>query len=98
MRRKRQSNRKSMLFIMFVMIMLVGVGFVQISTSYMENQEREAEVAALLEDIEREKLIQLELLKTKDEMKTRAFIEDMARDKFGLIYPDETIIDTSEAD
>lgn len=98
MRRKRQSNRKSMLFIMFVMIMLVGVGFVQISTSYMENQEREGEVAALLEDIEREKLIQLELLKTKDEMKTRAFIEDMARDKFGLIYPDETIIDTSEAD
>lgn len=97
-KRRKQSNKRSMLFIMFVMIMLVGVGFVQISTSYIENQEREREVHKLLADIEKEKLIQLELLKTKEEMKTRSFIEEMARTKFGLIYPDETIIDTSEAD
>lgn len=98
MRRRKQSNKRAMLFIMFVMIMLVGVGFVQISTSYIENQEREQEVQALLESIEQEKLIQLQLLKTKEEMKTRSFIEEMARQKFGLIYPDETIIDTTEAD
>lgn len=98
MRKKKQSNKRSMLFIMFVMIMLIGVGFVQISTSYIENQERETEAAELLESIEKEKLVQLELVKTKEEMKTRAFIEEMARSKFGLIYPDETIIDTTEAD
>lgn len=98
MRAKKQSNKKAMLFIMFVLIMLVGVGFVQISTSYMDNQEREKEVEALFYDIEKEKLLQLELLKTKEEMKTRSFIEEMARSKFGLIYPDETIIDTSEVD
>lgn len=98
MRRRKQSNKRAMLFIMFVMIMLVGVGFVQISSSYIENQEREQEVQALLQSIEQEKLIQLQLLKTKEEMKTRTFIEEMARQKFGLIYPDETIIDTTEAD
>lgn len=97
MKHRRQNNKRSMLFIMFVMIMLIGVGFVQISTSYIENKEREEEVASLLEDIELDKLVQLELLKTREEMKTRAFIEEMARTKFGLIYPDETIIDISES-
>lgn len=97
-KRRRQKNRKSMLFIMFVFMILLGVGSVQISTSYTNNQEREREVEKLIEEIEALNADKIELLKTKEEMKTRAFIEETARRKFGLIYSDEKIIDTSSSD
>jgi cell division protein FtsB len=96
MKRKKESKKKAMLFIIFVLMLLIGVGIVQISRAYMDNKEREAEVVVLMDTIKEEQLKQLELLKVKEEMKTRAFIEKTARSKFGLIYPDETLIDIAE--
>lgn len=98
MKRRKKPNTRSMLFIIFVLILLVGIGFVQISNAYLDNEKRQTEVVLLEEAIKKEKLNQLELLKTKEEMKTRTYIEATARSKFGLIYPDETVIDTSEKD
>lgn len=87
-----------MYFVTFVLILMMGIGFVQITSSYNKHQEREAEVAQLMEEIEGEKLRYIELNQTIHDMDSRDFIERMARTKFGLIYPDEILIDTSEGD
>lgn len=96
MKKQRNNNRRSMFFITFVLILLMGIGFVQITSSYNKNQEKEAEVAALMAEVEAEKLRYIELNRTIDDMGSRDFIEKMARNRFGLIYPDETLIDTTE--
>ena len=96
MKKQRNSNRRSMFFITFVLILMLGIGFVQITSSYNKNKEKETEVAALMAEIEAEKVRYIELNRTIDDMGSRDFIEKMARSRFGLIYPDETIIDTTE--
>ncbi len=96
MRRRKNNNKRAMIFILFVMILLLGIGFVQISDSYTKNQEKEDEVAQLMAEIEAEKIQFIELNKTLEDMKSRNFIEKMARSRFGLIYPDEILIDTEE--
>jgi len=96
MKKQRDTNRRSIYFITAVLILLVGIGIVQITSSYNKNKEKEAEVAAITAVIEAEKLRNIELNQTISSMSSRAFIEEMARKKFGLIYPDEILIDTSE--
>ena len=96
MRRQRNTNRRSMFFITFVIILLMGIGIVQVTSSYNQNREKEAEAAALVAEIEAEKLRNIELTQTLEEMDSRSYIEKMARSRFGLIYPDETLIDTAD--
>lgn len=96
MRKQRNTNRRSMFFITFVLILMAGIGTVQITSSYTKNNEKEAEVAVLMAEIEAEKLKYIELNQTINDMSSKAFIEKMARSRFGLIYPDETLIDTRE--
>lgn len=96
MKKQRDTNRRSIYFITAVLILLMGIGFVQITSSYNKNKEKEAEVAAITAEIEAENLRNIELNQTISSMSSRAFIEEMARKKFGLIYPNEILIDTTE--
>ena len=96
MRKQRNTNRRSMFFITFVLILLVGIGVVQITSSYTKNKEKEVELGLIMEEIEAEKLRYIELNQTINDMSSKDFIEEMARKSFGLIYPDETIIDATE--
>lgn len=94
MRRQRNTNKRSMFFIAFVLILMLGIGVVQITASYNKNLEKEAELAALQADYDAEVIRKIELNLMISEMDSRAFKERMARQKFGLIYPDEILIDT----
>lgn len=87
-----------MLFIVMVLVLLLGVGFVQISASYSKNQMREQEVVRLEKEILSERQRQVELLKQKEFMNTREFIEDVARDKLNLLYEDEIVFKTEPSD
>lgn len=93
MSRQRNTHRRSMFFITFVLILMMGIGFVQVTSSYQKNMEKEAELAAIQEEIDMAKMRNVELNLTISEIGSRSFIEKMAREKFGLIYPNETLID-----
>lgn len=98
MRKQRNANRRSIYFIGFVLILMIGIGAVQITSSYNKNSKLEGELVRLQNEKEALQREQIELNRTIHDMDSRAFVEKMARTKFGLIYPNEILIDTSEQD
>jgi len=74
----------------------MSIGFVQVSGSYTKTKEKEEEILRLEAAIKEEEQVQIKLKKVQESMNTKSFIEEMARKKFGLIYPDEIVIDTSQ--
>lgn len=95
MRRRKNNNKSAILFILVVVLLLMGIAVAQVSSSYTKTKLKEKEVEQLQEAIKQEEIIQIELYKTQESIDTKDFIEKTARIKFGLIYPDEVIIDTS---
>ncbi len=98
MRKLRNSHKRAIYFMSFVLVLMIGIGIVQVTSSYDKHEALQAEIAVLEAQKTEENLRAIELKQTINDMNSRAFIEKMARQRFGLIYPDETVIDTSESD
>ena len=82
-RRKRQ-KRSAILGMVFAMLVVVGLGVL------LWNGKKNIEA----KNVEYEKQIkelQEELNEYKKYVQTKKFAEEIAKDKFGLIYPDEII-------
>ena len=88
---KRTYGKNSMRFLIFVLILLVGVVSVQVSRLYKKNTELEKEASALEIQVQHELTEQEELIEYKNYMLTDDYIENVARDKFGLIKPGDTL-------
>ena len=78
-RRKRQ-KRSAILGMVFAMLVVVGLGVL------LWNGKKNIEA----KNVEYEKQIK-ELQEHKKYVQTKKFAEEIAKDKFGLIYPDEII-------
>ena len=79
-RRKRQ-KRSAILGMVFAMLVVVGLGVL------LWNGKKNIEA----KNVEYEKQIKEELNEYKKYVQTKKFAEEIAKDKFGLIYPDEII-------
>lgn len=95
-RARSSVNRRSMFFISFVLVLLLGVAVVQVSTSYLKYEERMATITSLEEQIDDARLDGVELKNTLEQMDEKPFIIDMARSKFGLIFPGEKVVNNTE--
>lgn len=92
---RKQSKFSSLLIVVAVLIVSVVI-FVKVSD--LRNRSRELK--------ETEKSLELQIEKANNEreelnakeqyMKTNQYIEDVAKDKFGLVYPDEIVIKPAE--
>ncbi|NDL66426.1 septum formation initiator family protein [Anaerotalea alkaliphila] len=92
MRKKRIDNeRRSIGFMIFVLVMLTGAVFLQVSNIYSRNLEREKEIGRLEQELQAAKELQVELLEEKEHVKSAEFIEAAAREKFRLIKQDEKV-------
>ena len=80
-RRKRQ-KRSAILGMVFAMLVVVGLGVL------LWNGKKNKE---LQEPVDEEKQRTEELNEYKKYVQTKKFAEEIAKDKFGLIYPDEII-------
>ncbi len=89
--KKRTSSVKPLLFITFVLIVLAGVIGFRISKLSVEQQVLEAELETIRQDIEDEKERYIQLLKDREYSQSNAYIEKLAREKFGLVKPNEII-------
>lgn len=90
-KKRRKHRHKGLLFPIFVLIILIGVISVQISNLYAQNEKLEDQVNKIEQEIFLEKHRQFELLKKKQFINSDQYIEQLAREKFGLVKPGEIL-------
>lgn len=98
MRRKRKHNKSAVLCIALISLMLLGVMSVQILSLYDKNQSYQAKEQDLQTQVESEQQRKAELEEYEDYVKTKEYIEQTAKTKLGLVYPDEIIFKEKEQD
>ena len=94
--RKKKQNSLAMLLVLmvvFVMMIVVFVNNRSLKTKLANYRQREA---TLSEQIEQEKQRAEEIEEFEKYTKTKKYIEDIAREKLGLVYEDEIIIQTED--
>lgn len=89
--RRRTSGRGSLFGVTLVVAILIGILSVRCYNLYQTNQEYQAEYEALLEEEETLLAQQEEIEEYAEYVKTDAFVIEMAREKLGLVFPDEII-------
>lgn len=97
LRRKKKKTR-ALLFATLVLILLTTVVSIKVSSLYVRNIELEKQEASLEEQIEAEQEKYIDLLKEKEYIKSDEYIEQLGREKFGLVKPDEKIFVNEEVD
>lgn len=89
--RKRQQNRFSMFLVTLVVVMLlilVGVRSIELRSKI---DAKTAEAQQLDAQIEAENRRAEEIEALGKEVQTKGYIEDVAREKLGLVYEDEIL-------
>ncbi len=97
MRRRRQQNKASMICITLIVLILTGVTSVQIVSVYDRNQEYKKKEAELQSKVEEEEQRKEELEEYGEFVTTKEYIEQMAKKKLGLVYPNEIIFKEKDA-
>ena len=93
LRRKRQ-NRSAILGMVFALLVVIGLGVLLWNgkrSIEAKNVEYEKEIAELQAQVDEEQKRTNELNEYKKYIQTKKFVEEVAKDKFGLVYPDEII-------
>ena len=94
--RKKKQNSLAMLLVMMVvlvMLVVVAVNNHNLRNKLAEYREREE---VLTEQLEAEKERTKEIEEFKKYTETKKYIEEVAREKLGLVYEDEIIIQTED--
>ena len=98
-RRKKSTRKQSILASMFIIVAVVVVctaSLFKISDLYNESRELTYTEKTLETKIEQTELDRQELEAREQYMKTKQYIEDVAKEKLGLVYPDEIVIKPEE--
>ncbi len=97
-RRKRKQSGFVLFLAMLIMFMVVTACTVRSLGLYKKSKELKV-VKASLETQLQEANIKSEQLKEKElYMQTKDYIEDEAKNKLGLVYPDEIVIKPKDSD
>ena len=86
-----QETKQGMILIMAVVLVLVAVLISQSRQLSAKNQAYEEQIAALEMQMTEEEGRSVKIEDFRDYTKTDTYAEKMAREKFGLVYPDEVI-------
>ncbi|WP_281816802.1 FtsB family cell division protein [Vallitalea longa] len=97
MRRKKKKT-KAILFATLVLILLTTVVGIKVSSLYVKNIGLEKQESSLEEQIEAEQEKHIDLLKEQEYIKSDEYIEQLGREKFGLVKPDEIIFVNEDED
>ena len=83
-------RRMLVVFTLVIMAIVISVGVKSVSL-YQKIELKKAEVAALLQEKEKEEKIKAENADYAKEVQTLGFAEEYGRTKLGLVYPDEVV-------
>lgn len=94
--RKKRQNRLGMICVSIVVIMIFVVIMVK-STELKAKQEAYVKKAEALQlQIEAEEARTQELIEYEKYTKTAKYVEEVAKDKLGLVYKDEIIFESED--
>ncbi len=88
---RKKSHKGNILAVYIVVLLLFGVVMAGSHSLKLKDEEYKKCEAALQAEIDEQLLIQAELKAYDDYTHTRKYIEEVARTKLGLVYPDEII-------
>lgn len=95
-RKRRSQNRFAMMSIStMVILLLVIISFKSIELQ-AKNDSYAAKEAVLIKEIEEEQERSEEIAEYKKYVKTKKYVEEVAKDKLGLVYSDEVIFKPKE--
>lgn len=94
--RKKRKKTKAILFSTLVLILLTVVVSIKVSTLYVKNIQLEKDEMKLEKEIETEQEKYIDLLKQKEYIKSDEYIEQLGREKFGLVKQGEIIFVNEE--
>lgn len=89
--RRRHQNRFSMFLVSLVVLMILVVVAVKSVELQQKIDVKAAEAASLDSQISAEKQRALEIEEFGKEVQTKGYIEDVAREKLGLVYEGEIL-------
>lgn len=89
--RKKQQNRFSMFLVSLVVVMILVLVGVQSAELRDKINAKQAEAAQLDAEIAAEERRTLEIEALGKEVQTKGYIENVAREKLGLVYEDEIL-------
>ncbi len=95
MRRSRSSRKKrsrtGKICISLMVVMLIGILSFQIVNLYHKDQAYEEQQSQLEAELEEEQQRTEDLEAEQEYVGTDEYVEDMARSKLGMVYPDEIL-------
>lgn len=94
-RRNRQNHLSMILAVLVVAILFVAV-YINGSSMRRELEENQDKITRLNQEIEEEKLRSKSIEEYRAYTETDQFVEQIAREKLGLLYEGETIFRESE--
>ncbi len=94
--RKRHQNRFSMFLVTLVVVMMMTVVAVRSVGLQQKIDDKRQELALLEAQIEEQKQRELEIEEFAKEVQTKGFIENIAREKLGLVYEGEILFKQDE--
>lgn len=91
--RSRQNiqHRLSILLVSCVVVILTGMVFVASLSMHKKNQIYKAQEIELEKQLEEEKAREEEINEMEDYVGTDEYVQDIAKDKLGLAYPNEIL-------
>ena len=90
-RRRIQSHKRSILAISAVLVLLIAVLTVNGMTLRAKEKSYQIQIAELEEQIEEEKARAKEIDELEKYVGTDEYVEEVAKEKLGLVYEDEII-------
>ena len=94
-RKNKQMDQRTKIVFSFVLVFVIAmsVSYLGLYRQSRELKKEEKQVEADIRDAKKEKK---ELKDKKEYVKTKEFIEKMATEKFGLLYPGEYLLKADE--
>lgn len=89
--RKKNQNKFSMFLVSLVVLMLMAIVALRSMELQQKINVKDQEKQRLEEQIASEELRSQEIEEFGKEIQTKGYIEDMAREKLGLVYEDEIL-------
>lgn len=91
-KKRRKQNKKGFPLIAFIVIVFCLCVGIRTAGLKKQNAELEARKAALEKQIAEEEQRTKDLEELEKYMQTKKYMEEVAKEKLGLVYPDEILI------
>ena len=92
-KKKKQQNKKGLPIVAFVVVIFCLVLGIRTFTLKQQRDELAEKRAAIEKEIASEEQRTKELEELEKYMQTKKYMEEVAKEKLGLVYPDEILIE-----